>query len=138
MVCIDGALYSQTGQPAYRIGHHGLSNFQYRLSGFLVLGSPGPIFGRYPSSSSCSERNGQRESDWIFGWLPGDGFEPPDQRTNRSIIRIFSRVRDRADSLVGTIAETIGPQVSEALTLVAHPESRLAGSSQQFLLERKT
>jgi hypothetical protein len=71
-------------------------------------------------------------SDWIFGWLPEDGIEPPDQRTDKSFIRIFSRVRDRAHSLVGTIAETIGPQVSEALTQATHPESRLAGSSLQI------
>jgi hypothetical protein len=61
-------------------------------------------------------------SDWIFGWLAGDGFEPPDQRTNKSFIRNSSRVRDRAekaDSLVGTIAETIGRLVSEALMLLS-------------------
>jgi hypothetical protein len=62
----------------------------------------------------------------------GDKPSYTDQRTNKLFIRIFSRVRDRADSLVGTIAETIGPQVSEALTLVAQTESRLAGSSLQI------
>src|SRR5882724_7921811 len=115
MVCIDGALYSQTGQPAYRIGHHGLSNFQYRLSGFLVLGSPGPIFGRYPSSSSCSERNGQRESDWIFGWLAGDGFEPPDQRTNKSFNGPTNRL---SESFPGYAIE---------LTVVSERSRKLSG-----------
>ena len=73
----------------------------------------------------------------MLGHPIGDKPSYTDQWTNKLFIRIFSRVHDRADSLVGTIAETIGPQVSEALTLVTHPESRLAVSSLQIYWSQK-